>query len=165
LWIPPGADAAPGRKVLQESAAMADAPGMRASRIRMFPIVVALLAVTGCASRIGHVPPRAPAPPPAHDVETGMASYYGAKFAGRATASGSTYDPAQLTAAHRSLPFGTRVRVTHLGNGRSVVVEVTDRGPFARGRIIDLSRRAARTLGFIGAGLARVRIEPLTSSR
>lgn len=138
---------------------------MRFWTIRLLPHVIALLVVAGCASRIDHVAPRVPPPPPdeeaQEEAQTGWASYYAAKFAGRPTASGRTYDPAELTAAHRTLPFGTLVRVTHLDSGRSIVVEVTDRGPFARGRVIDLSRRAARALGFIGAGLARVRIEPL----
>jgi rare lipoprotein A len=122
-------------------------------------LAAALLGAPGCAGRIAAVAPRPSAAP--GGPETGLASYYGSKFAGRTMASGRAYDPAALTAAHRTLPFGTRVRVTHLGNGRTIVVEVADRGPFVRGRVIDLSRRAARSLGFVGAGLARVRIEPL----
>ena len=77
----------------------------------------------------------------------------------RKTASGERYDMNKLTAAHRELPFGTRVRVTNLDNGRQVEVRITDRGPFIRGRIIDLSREAARRIGMIQAGTARVRIE------
>jgi len=95
--------------------------------------------------------------------EVGMASYYDAGFHGHSTASGGSYDARALTAAHRSLPFGTRVRVTNLGNGRSLVLTVTDRGPFAHGRIIDVSSRAARELGFWRAGTARVRVEVLRS--
>ena len=91
-----------------------------------------------------------------------IASYYASRFHGRSTASGNPYDENELTAAHRTLPFGTRVRVTNLMNARSVVVMVTDRGPFAAGRVIDVSRRAARQLGFLRRGLARVRLEPLT---
>ena len=83
-----------------------------------------------------------------------MASYY----AGVGTANGG------LTAAHRSLPFGTRVRVTRLGSAKSVVVRINDRGPFIAGRIIDVSRRAAAELGIISAGLARVRLEVLRGS-
>jgi rare lipoprotein A len=89
---------------------------------------------------------------------TGMASYYGGRFHGRRTASGARFDANGLTAAHRSLPFGTRVRVTHVGNGRSVVVRITDRGPFVGGRIIDLSSGAAGVLGMHGQGVARVRV-------
>jgi rare lipoprotein A len=92
----------------------------------------------------------------------GMASWYGPGFAGRRTANGEVFDPSQLTAAHRSLPFGTQVRVTNLSNGRSVVVRINDRGPFARGRIIDLSRAAAERIGMIGSGTARVRLELLS---
>ena len=91
-----------------------------------------------------------------------IASYYASRFHGRATASGDPYDENELTAAHRTLPFGTRVRVTNLMNARSVIVLVTDRGPFAAGRVIDLSRRAAQQLGFLRRGTVRVRLEPLT---
>jgi len=91
----------------------------------------------------------------------GVASWYGPGFAGRRTASGEVFDPAKLTAAHRSLPFGTMLRVTNTQNGRSVVVRVNDRGPFIAGRVIDLSRGAAEAIGMIGAGIARVRVEPL----
>jgi rare lipoprotein A len=83
----------------------------------------------------------------------GVASYY---YQGRVVASGARFNPDGLTAAHRTLPFGTRVRVTHMGNGRSVDVVVNDRGPFIGGRVIDLSRGAARVIGMIGQGLARV---------
>ncbi|HEY9799933.1 MAG TPA: septal ring lytic transglycosylase RlpA family protein [Leptolyngbyaceae cyanobacterium] len=93
----------------------------------------------------------------------GIASFYGHGdgFAGRPTATGERYNPNGLTAAHRSLPFGTRVRVTNTRNGRSVVVRINDRGPFIRGRVIDLSTGAARMLGMIGSGIAPVRIEVL----
>jgi rare lipoprotein A len=91
----------------------------------------------------------------------GMASYYGTRFHGRRTASGQRFDQHALTAAHRTLQFGTRVRVTHKGTGRSVVVTINDRGPYARGRIIDLSKRAAERLGMLRSGVAPVRIEVL----
>jgi len=87
------------------------------------------------------------------------ASYYGHQFAGRRTASGAIFRPEELTAAHRSLRLGTRVRVTNLHNGRSVVVTVNDRGPYVRGRQIDLSLGAARELGMLERGVARVRID------
>jgi rare lipoprotein A len=89
----------------------------------------------------------------------GFASFYSSEFHGRRTASGERYDSDGLSAAHRTLPFGTRVRVTNLKNGKSVVVTITDRGPFRRGRIVDVSRRAADDLGFLRAGVARVRLE------
>lgn len=92
--------------------------------------------------------------------EVGIASFYGHELAGRRTASGARYDPAALTAAHPTLPFGTLVTVVALKSGRQVTVEVNDRGPFTRGRKIDLSLRAAEVLGIVKAGVARVRISP-----
>lgn len=93
--------------------------------------------------------------------QTGVASWYGAEFHGRPTSSREIYDMDDMTAAHRTLPFGTSVMVTNLDNGRSAVVRINDRGPFVRGRIIDLSRAAAGVLGVIGPGTARVRLEVL----
>jgi len=90
---------------------------------------------------------------------TGLASWYGRKFHGRSTSSGEPYDMLLLTAAHRSLPIPTYVRVTNLDNGRSTLVRVNDRGPFHSDRIIDLSFAAAYKLGFTGSGTARVRLE------
>jgi len=111
-------------------------------------LAVALLTVvTGCASSSG----------------SGLASYYADRYQGHKTASGERFDGARLTAAHRTLPFGTRVRVTDLDNGRSVVVRVNDRGPFASGRVIDLSQAAARQLDMLRAGVARVKLEVLGS--
>ena len=94
-------------------------------------------------------------------IVTGAASYYADKFHGRRTASGENYDKHQLTAAHRTLPFGTRVRVTNKGNGKSVIVRINDRGPFAGKRVIDLSRAAAQSLGMIRSGVAKVQVEIL----
>ena len=105
--------------------------------------------------------PPAPARPSAAGVQTGKASWYGDAHQGKKTASGEIYDMHALTAAHRTLPFGTRVRVTNVDTGRSVVVRVNDRGPFAYGRLIDVSRAAARELGVFGAGLFTVRLEIL----
>jgi rare lipoprotein A len=93
--------------------------------------------------------------------QEGLASWYGAPYHGRATASGERYDEEGLTAAHRALPFGTLIRVTNLANGRSLVLRVNDRGPYEPERIVDVTRRAARELGFLGAGSARVRLEVL----
>ncbi|MGE8496258.1 MAG: septal ring lytic transglycosylase RlpA family protein [Pseudomonas sp.] len=91
----------------------------------------------------------------------GKASYYGARHHGNKTANGERFDQNALTAAHRNLPFGTRVQVTNLNNGKSVVVRINDRGPFAKGRIIDLSRRAAEQIDMIRAGIVPVRVEQL----
>ncbi len=91
--------------------------------------------------------------------ETGIASWYGEQFQGRSTADGETFDLKSLTAAHRTLPLPVVVRVTNLVNGRSLKLRVNDRGPFAEGRIIDVSRRAARLLGFERSGVAKVRVE------
>jgi rare lipoprotein A len=91
--------------------------------------------------------------------QRGKAAWYGGRFHGRKTASGERFNKNKLTAAHRRLPFGTVVRVTNEKNGRSVEVRITDRGPYGGGRVIDLSEAAARTIGIIDAGVARVRIE------
>jgi rare lipoprotein A len=91
----------------------------------------------------------------------GIASFYGYDGSGSRTASGQRFNPEAMTAAHRSLPFGTRVRVTNTRNGRSVIVRINDRGPFIRGRVIDLSYGAARVIGMLGKGLAPVKIEVL----
>ncbi len=90
--------------------------------------------------------------------QVGIASWYGKKFHGKQTASGEKFDMHKLTAAHRSLPFGTKVKVKNLDNGKKVVVRINDRGPFKKGRIIDLSYAAAKKIGMIKAGCARVKI-------
>lgn len=90
--------------------------------------------------------------------ETGSASYYG-RESGPRTANGDRYSTLAMTAAHKTLPFGTKVKVTNLGNGRSVIVRINDRGPFVRGRIIDLTPTGARRLKFTQQGIARVRVE------
>jgi rare lipoprotein A len=121
--------------------------------------LAAALAAAGCS----HTPSRPPAEertsPRPRPAEVGVASYYGREFQGRRTASGERYDRRALTCAHPRYPFGTLLRVTELESGRSVVVRVTDRGPFAEGRIIDLSWAAARALGMLERGLARVAVE------
>ncbi|MDA0267566.1 MAG: septal ring lytic transglycosylase RlpA family protein [Cyanobacteria bacterium] len=96
-------------------------------------------------------------------VSTGRASWYGPGFHGRRTANGETFNQNALTAAHRTLPFGTLVRVTNLNNNRQVVVRVNDRGPYSHGRIIDLSAGAAREIGLISAGVASVQVEVLST--
>lgn len=116
--------------------------------------------LNGCAS--AHLEPELGPelePRNARFAQTGLASWYGRAFQGRRTASGASFDQNQMTAAHPTLKFGTRLRVTNLLNQKTVIVIVNDRGPYSGGRIIDVSRRAARELGFIAAGVARVRIE------
>ena len=121
---------------------------------RMFRTLLLLsfaLCLAGCAS-LG---------PGGHYDETGKASYYGDRHHGQRTASGERFDQNALTAAHRTLPFGTRVRVTNLNNNRNVVLRINDRGPFVRGRIIDVSRAAAVRLDMLRAGVVPVRVETL----
>ena len=110
-----------------------------------------------CICVIAAVANGAPSPP----AEEGLASVYGEQFNGKSTASGERYNSGTLTAAHRTLPFGTVVRVTNLGNGKSVRVRINDRGPHVQGRIIDLSSSAAVALG-MSTGVARVRLEVLS---
>ena len=93
--------------------------------------------------------------------QAGMASWYGPGFHGRQTANGETFDMNDLTAAHRTLPFGTRVRVTNEATDESVVVRINDRGPHARSRVIDLSKEAAEDIGLVSTGVGRVKLEVL----
>lgn len=94
-------------------------------------------------------------------IGDGMASYYGSEFAGSRTANGERFDPAGFTAAHRSLAFHSRVAVTNLTNGQEVIVRINDRGPWGKGRIIDISHAAAREIGMHRSGTARVKLELL----
>ena len=98
-------------------------------------------------------------------TQSGQGSYYADKFEGRKTASGTTYRGSKRTAAHNTLPFGTVIRVTNTRNHRSVKVTVTDRGPHAKGRIVDLSRKAARKIGLIDAGVAPVQLKVVKKKR
>jgi len=98
-------------------------------------------------------------------VTEGKASFYANQFHGRKTANGETFNMDKLTAAHPSLPFGTWVRVTNLRNGKDVIVRINDRGPFVKGRIIDLSIGAAKEIGLIKTGTARVKLEALSSDQ
>ena len=118
-------------------------------------VLAAIVAWSGCARKKR---PRVPIPARIGQAETGVASWYGDPYHGRRAANGEIYDMEQMTAAHRTLPFGTWVQVENLANQKSVVVRVTDRGPFVDGRIIDLSRAAARAIDMIGPGTARVRV-------
>lgn len=96
-------------------------------------------------------------------LELGIASWYGPTFHGKSTANGETYDQNELTAAHKTLPFNTVVKVTNLHNGKSVTVRINDRGPYAGNRVIDLSRAAAAEIDMIGPGTAQVRLELVSS--
>jgi rare lipoprotein A len=112
------------------------------------PSLLCLLLAAGCARNVRP-----------GGIEEGEASWYGPGLYGRRTASGEVLRPGDLTAAHRTLPFGTCLQVVNLDNGRSVQVRVNDRGPFAAGRILDVSEAAARALGMRGRGVVRVRLE------
>jgi peptidoglycan lytic transglycosylase len=136
---------------------------------RLAPAVIALaLATAACAQPRRESATAAPTPAPVvvarpapaapRVVQTGAASWYGQAHHGKKTASGEAFDMYALTAAHRSLPLGTRIRVTNVANGRAIDVRINDRGPAIPGRIIDLSYGAARALGAVGDGVLRVRI-------
>lgn len=117
-------------------------------------VLLCLLFLEGCTGPAGH------RPPPGQDGfrETGMASYYARKFQSRKTASGERLDNTAMTAAHRSLPFGTVVTVKNLASGKSVLVRINDRGPFVRGRIIDLTRAAFSRIASLDQGVVKVEI-------
>ncbi len=144
----------------------------RWSEVARVVLVSGFIMVLVCSSACGKKrrPVQPPAPPPSvyipppgsSDLE-GVASFYGEPHNGRPTANGEIFDKHAMTAAHRTLPFNTRVRVHDLDNRNSVDVRINDRGPFVAGRIIDLSEEAARRLGMIGPGTARVRLEILSS--
>ena len=130
------------------------------------PIALAAILLAGCAHKkhARRIPPPPAPPPPAAApkpgyTETGVASWYGHPYHGRRAANGEIYDMEKLTAAHRTLPFDTWLRVVNLDNSKTVEVRITDRGPFVEGRIVDLSHAAARAIDMIGPGIARVRIE------
>jgi rare lipoprotein A len=132
--------------------------------MRRLAVLVAAVALSGCADKkharvTAPPPPRAPVVVQPGDTEEGIASWYGHPYHGRAAANGEIYDMEKMTAAHRTLPFNTWVRVYDLDNNKTTEVRIIDRGPFAGERIIDLSHAAARELEMVGPGLARVRIE------
>jgi rare lipoprotein A len=130
--------------------------------VRRLAIVTLAMALGGvlpfaaCAHHYRFPPAQAPA---VGLVAVGIASWYGPGYDGKRTSSGERFDQDDLTAAHASWQFGTRVRVTYMGTGRSVVVRINDRFPNHKGRVIDLSRAAARQIGLIGPGTGRVRLE------
>ncbi|MFQ6109138.1 MAG: septal ring lytic transglycosylase RlpA family protein [Candidatus Aminicenantales bacterium] len=128
---------------------------MRFSSIKIPAYLIGVSLILSFCARKPYRPPER--------VQTGLASWYGPSFHGRTTSSAEIFNMYDLTAAHRSLPFGTQVMVTNLKNGKSVIVRINDRGPFIRGRIIDLSYAAARMLDMVGDGVVPVRIEVLQS--
>ena len=129
--------------------------------------VVAIAAVVACQSYLPQEEPDLPEEPaPTCEstqghVERGKASYYGRRHHGRKTASGEKFDMNELTAAHRKLPLGTKIKVTNLENGKVVTLTVNDRGPYVRGRLLDVSERAAHELGFPDDGTTQVSIETI----
>ncbi len=125
------------------------------------PFIFVLVLLAGCSVPAGKV--RVPEPTAESLTQTGIASWYGPGFHGKATASGDTYDQNDFTAAHQTLPLGTRVRVTNLENGSATEVSINDRGPFAKSRIIDLSYSAAQQINMVGPGTALVRVDVLES--
>jgi len=126
------------------------------ARLTAALLVMLLVATTACGPRHFRFPPAVD--PPVGFVQEGVASWYGPGYHGKKTSSGEVFDQDEMTAAHMTFAFGTRVRVTMLSNGRSVVVRINDRFPNAK-RVIDLSRGAARQIGLIGPGTGRVRLE------
>ncbi len=152
--------------------ALSAEPTLRFKRIFL---VIAVVAIAGCSSVDTSHRTSEPSPRPykvagkwyqprshAHGFQQkGIASWYGKKFHGRKTSNGETYDMYGVSAAHKTLPFNTVVRVHNLDNGKKIDVRINDRGPFIRGRIIDLSYGAAKTIGLVGPGTARVKIVAL----
>jgi len=133
------------------------------------PSVLLALALAGCSSQnFGPEPLPATsyyaAPANFRGIRTEVASWYGPGFAGHPTSTGESYNPEALTAASKTLPLGSHVRVTNPDNGRSVVVRINDRGPFVRGRSLDLSHGAARQIGLTGKGVGRVEVTPTATS-
>lgn len=122
--------------------------------MRLLLIAITSLLLSACASHQGQIDPQG-------YRAAGQASYYGARHHGNKTASGERFDQNALTAAHRSLPFGSRVQVTNLRNDKRVVVRINDRGPYAKKRIIDLSQKAAEQLDMLRDGVVPVRVEQL----
>jgi rare lipoprotein A len=123
---------------------------------RKVTLTLASLFIAGSAFISAPVAQAEPAKTSGKVVQSGPASWYGPGFHGRKTASGETFNSNDMTAAHRTLPFGTKVRVTNSRTGKSVIVRINDRGPFIRGRIIDLSRAAAGKIGMVSSGHAAV---------
>lgn len=143
-----------------------------ATRLRFFLVLASAASLAACAAP-RPAPPPAPAPVPVISApapaptftQQGVASWYGQSHHGRRTANGESYDMNGLTAAHRTLPFGSVVRVTRIDDGRTVKVRINDRGPYAGNRIIDLSAQAARDIGMTESGTARVKVEQFAADQ
>ena len=134
---------------------------MRSSLAAALLLTLLIIFGTGC----GRKKVKTAKPPRIGSTESGIASWYGHPYHGRRAANGEVYDMEKLTAAHRTLPFDTWVRVNNLDNGKSIEVRIQDRGPFVRGRIVDLSRAAAREIQMIGPGTAKVRLTVIAPPR
>ena len=157
--------ATPARAVLPPEPRTGN-PSVDQPQTHIFPREIPPIATIPSSPETDEAPPLAkiPAPSQPSQVETGLASWYGRRFHGKLTASGEIFNQEKFTAAHRTFPWGSRVKVTNLANGKSVEVRINDRGPFGQGRIIDVSRAAARVLGMVGSGITTVRIEWLSDS-
>jgi len=127
---------------------------MKHSRFKSILWVFVVIAIFGCSGNVS----KSDASRERYK-ETGKASFYADKYQSRKTASGERFDQSALTAAHKKLPFDTNVKVTNVENGKSIVVRINDRGPFVRGRVIDLSRSAFSKIGYTSAGVINVKIE------
>ena len=157
--------ATPARAVLPPEPRTGN-PSVDQPQTHIFPREIPPISTIPSSPETDEAPPLAkiPAPSQPSQVETGLASWYGRRFHGKLTASGEIFNQEKFTAAHRTFPWGSRVKVTNLANGKSVEVRINDRGPFGKGRIIDVSRAAARVLGIVGSGITTVRIEWLSDS-
>ncbi len=120
------------------------------NRTHYTPLLITMALFIGCSKKI---------------TEQGKASYYADKFVGRKTANGETFSQRKMTAAHKYLPFGTKVKITNISNGKTIRVRINDRGPFVAGRVIDLSKKAAKKLGMIQAGVSEVRLKYKKAAR
>jgi rare lipoprotein A len=153
------------RKVLPPDPRTTD-PSIEPPQTHIIPREIPPIATIPSAPETEQTPPLAKIPGRRQPtmVETGLASWYGPRFHGKRTASGEVFNQHDFTAAHRTLPWDTKVKVTNIANGKSVEVRINDRGPFGKGRIIDVSRAAARVLGLVASGITTVRIEWLSDS-
>ena len=140
------------------SAASPDAGALRADPATSAAVIELVPLQPSAEVTVPAPAPETPSAPQETILGSGSASYYAAKFEGRRTASGEVFDNDAMTAAHRTLPFGSLVRVSNPANGKSVVVRINDRGPFTRGRLIDVSRAAADELGMVARGHATVEL-------
>jgi rare lipoprotein A len=161
---------APNRRTLTKKISPPDPrtadPSTDPPQTHIIPREIPPMATTPSTPETEQAQPPAKIPEPRQPtiVETGLASWYGPRFHGKRTASGEVFNQHDFTAAHRTLPWGSKVKVTNIANGKSVEVRINDRGPFGKGRIIDVSRAAARVLGLVGSGITTVRIEWFSDS-